>query len=222
MAGPSGCCYHCKTRTSDMYLWRHRTERSMRLALALALFVSSALAFAQADLWKQVNPQPNGQLGDAQISPARLEAIHKLMRAHSSSIGWTCEGDDLTELLKGLTFHTIPLSDREEVLLAEAGAGCARGGQGSNGAMWLIRFDGETPVLIATPQGGFNGWLCAIPPATSHGLRDVVLGWHMSADQGSLNYFRFDGQSYHSVGSASYTIDDNDHWQIVPMVPNPK
>jgi hypothetical protein len=188
----------------------------MRLALALALLACSSLAYAQADLWKHVRTQPDFQLGDAQISPARLEAIHQLLRAHSSSIGWTCEGDDLNELLKSLTFKTIPLSDHQEVLLAEAGAGCARGGQGSNGAMWLIRFDGETPALIATPKGGFNGWIYSIEPTTNNGYRDVILGWHMGADQGGLNYFRFDGKSYQGAGSATYTIDDHDHWHIVP------
>ena len=86
----------------------------MRLALAVALLVCSSFACAQADLWKHVSTQPNFQLGDAQISPARLEAIHQFMRAHRSSIGWTCEGDDdLSELLKGLTFRTIPLSDHQ-------------------------------------------------------------------------------------------------------------
>lgn len=188
----------------------------MRLAVGLALLVCSSFAFAQADVWKHVRPQPNYELGDAQISPARLEAIHKLMRAHRSSIGWECNGDDLTELLHGLTFKTIPLSERSETLLAEAGAGCARGGQGSNGAMWLIRFDGNTPVLIATPKGGFNGWIYSIEPTTNQGYHDVILGWHMGADQGGLNYFRFDGKSYRGVGSATYTIDDNDHWRIVP------
>jgi hypothetical protein len=101
-------------------------------------------------------------------------------------------------------------------LLAEAAGGCARAGQGSNGAMWLIRFDGETPVLIATPKGGFNGWIYSIEPTTTKGYHDIILGWHMSVDQGGLNYFRYDGQSYRAVGSATYTIDDNDKWHIVP------
>lgn len=192
----------------------------MRFALCVTLCICSSLALAQADLWKQVSTQqPDVQLGEAQISPVRLQAIHKFMRAHSSSIGWTCEGDDLNELLKGLTFHTIPLSDQAEVLLAEAGAGCARGGQGANGAMWLIRFQGETPVLIASPKDGFNGWIHSILPTTSHGLHDIVLGWSIGAGQGGLNYLRFDGNSYQGLSSATYTVDDNDHWHIVP---NPK
>ena len=87
--------------------------------------------------------------------------------------------------------------------------------------MWLIRFDGETPALIATPKGGFSGWIYSIEPTTNKGYHDLILGWHMGADQGGLNYFRFNGKSYQGEGSATYTIDDNDHWHIVPNVPNP-
>lgn len=60
----------------------------MRFALCVTLCICSSIALAQADLWKQVSTQqPDVQLGEAQISPVRLQAIHKFMRAHSSSIG---------------------------------------------------------------------------------------------------------------------------------------
>ena len=83
--------------------------------------------------------------------------------------------------------------------------------------MWLVRFSGETPQLVATPKDGFNGWIFAIQPSTSHGLRDIILGWSMGVDSGSLNYFKFDGKSYRAVGSATYTVDDNDKVKIVPI-----
>jgi hypothetical protein len=135
------------------------------------------------------------------------------------SIGCECGGNQLDAMLKELSFETIPLSPAHEVLLVQAGAGCARGGQGSNGAMWLVRFDGDTPLLMATPKDGFNGWLFSIQPSTSHGLRDIILGWHMGATEGNLNYLRFNGKSYQGIGSAAYTVDDDDRLKIVP---NPK
>jgi hypothetical protein len=102
------------------------------------------------------------------------------------------------------------------VLLIEAGRGCARGGQGSNGAMWLIRFDGLKPTLLASPQEGFNGWLYSVEPKASNGYRDVVLGWHMSAFEADLSYFRFDGKSYRRISSATFRADDDGTQKIIP------
>ena len=93
------------------------------------------------------------------------------------------------------------------MILAEAPAGCARGGQGSNGAMWVIRFEGATPALLATPDD-FSGWLFAVLPTLSHGYPDIVLGWHMSAAESGLNYMRFNGKIYRSIGGASLVSDD--------------
>jgi hypothetical protein len=190
----------------------------MRFSPAFVLMVSSALAIAQADLWSHVNRKfDTPQLASASVSDARLTAIRNLLRENRKSIGWNCGGEQLEELLKGLTFETIPLSSSEDVLLVESGGGCARGGQGSNGAMWLVRFSHDTPQLIATPRDGFNGWIFAIQPFTSHGLRDIVLGWRMGADSGSLNYFKFDGRLYRGVGSATYNVDENDTLKIQPI-----
>ncbi len=190
----------------------------MRLQPIFVPIVLAGAAAAQQDIWSHVKPRfdtPN--LATATVSDQRLTAIHRLLRTNRKSIGWECGGDQLNELLKSLTFTTIPLSDTREVLLVEAGAGCARGGQGSNGAMWLVSFEGDIPSLIATPRGGFSGWLFAIQPDTSHGYHDLVLGWHMGAGEGTLNYLKFDGKSYQGVGSASYTSDDDDNLKIVPI-----
>jgi hypothetical protein len=192
----------------------------MRFTAIAVLVISASGALAQADLWSHVRPQFDlPQLSAATLSDSRLVAIRRLMRENTKSIGWECSGDQLDEMLKGLTFENIPLSDGHDVLLVQAGAGCARGGQGSNGAMWLVRFEGDTPLLMATPKDGFNGWLFSIQPSTSHGFRDIVLGWHMGARVGGLNYLRFDGKSYQPIASASYTVDDDDNLNIVP---NPK
>ena len=193
----------------------------MRLPVLFTLVFSAVTAHAQQDIWSHVKPQFDlPTLASATLSDARQAAVRRLLRQNKTSIGWECEGDDaLNEMLKGLTYKNIPLSDAQPVLLVEADAGCARGGQGSNGAMWLVRFDADTPVLMATPKGGFDGWLFSIEPSSSHGYRDIILGWHMGASEGGLNYFRFDGKTYRGIGSASYTVGDDDHLKIVP---NPK
>ena len=190
----------------------------MRLQTIFVLIAVAGAAVAQQDIWSHVKPHFDApQLSTATVSKERLAAIRRLLRENRRSIGWPCDGTELNELLDGLTFESIPLSPGHEVLLVQAGAGCARGGQGSNGAMWLVSIDGNTPSLIATPKGGFSGWLFAIEPETSHGYHDIVLGWHMGAAEGTLNYLRFDGKSYQGVGSAAYTVDDNDNLKIVPI-----
>ena len=190
----------------------------MQVQAIFVLMVSAAAAVAQQDIWSHVKPQFDAPtLAAATVSTDRMTAIHRLLRENRRSIGWPCGEDELKQLLDGLTFQNIPLSPGHEVLLVQAGAGCARGGQGSNGAMWLVSFEGNTPSLIASPKGGFSGWLFAIEPTISHGYHDIVLGWHMGATEGTLNYLRFDGKSYQGVGSASYTVHDNDTLKIVPI-----
>jgi hypothetical protein len=82
--------------------------------------------------------------------------------------------------------------------------------------MWLVRFDGLKPTLIASPQQGFEGWVYSIEPSSLNGYRDIILGWHMSAGEAALSYFRFDGKSYHSVSSATLRTD-GDTRRIVPV-----
>jgi hypothetical protein len=94
--------------------------------------------------------------------------------------------------------------------------GCARGGQGANGAMWALRFEGDRVSLLATPEQKFNGWLYSIQPTISHGFRDLLLGWHTSAGESNLSYFSFDGTSYHLVGKAVRLVGDDGTAKIVP------
>jgi len=188
-----------------------------RLGAMLLWTIAAAAAAGQQDIWSGVKPWMDlSRITPATLSDSQQAAIRRLLWTNRRSIGWECGGNELTQMLKGLTFENIPLSETRRVLLVEAGAGCARGGQGSNGAMWLVRLDGNSPALMASPRNGFNGWLFAIPENESHGYRDVVLGWHMGATEGGLNYLRFNGKSYQGVGSASYTMDDDDNVKIIP------
>jgi len=180
----------------------------LRFKIVLTFFLCSSFAAAQSNLWQHVSAVYSPpKLASASISDSQHEAIARLIRQQSKSAVWDCDGDELNAMLEGLRFEEIPLSPGQKVLLLEAGAGCARGGQGSNGAMWLILFRGRYPVILASSEGGFSGWLYSIQPTSSHGFHDLVLGWHMSAFEADLSYFRFDGKSYHAIGSAALLGD---------------
>jgi hypothetical protein len=193
----------------------------MRFPLAIALVFSASTVLAQANLWSHVSTQPNRQrLHPTTLFDAQSRSLAVLLRKQKPEDVWECEGSDLDDLIKGLRFEAIPLSEKQTMVLVEAGSGCARGGQGANGAMWLVRFDrtdGTTPTLLATPKE-FSGWLYSIQPSTSHGYPDIVLGWHMSAAEANLSYFRFDGKSYHCIGTASLVADGQENERIVPAL----
>ena len=188
----------------------------MRFPLLIALVFSASAALAQADLWSHVSPQAGPQmLKPASLTDAQLKGFARLLRKQKPDEMWDCDAAELDDLIKGLRFELIPVAPQQNLVLAEAPAGCARGGQGANGAMWVVRFDGDKPTLLATPAE-FSGWLFAVGPTSSHGYPDIVLGWHMSAAEANLNYFRFDGKSYHSIGTATLETDDQDNEKIVP------
>lgn len=188
----------------------------MRFAIILLLCVSCASAPAQSALWDHVSPSPErNEMTSATISDAQQKAIGRLLKQSGPSAVWECEKDEIDGLVANARVETIRVSPTQTVLLVEAPAGCARGGQGANGAMWLFRFQGETPVLLASPKNGFNGWLYSIQSSSSHGYRDIVLGWHMSAREAALSYFQFDGRIYRNAGSASMLFDEDGNGKIV-------
>jgi hypothetical protein len=84
--------------------------------------------------------------------------------------------------------------------------------------MWVIRLHGRKLSFLATPQQQFNGWLYSIQPATSHGFRDLVVGWHVSAAETGLSYFRFDGTSYQRISTATQITVENSAVKIIPKV----
>jgi hypothetical protein len=186
----------------------------LRLVLATALCVQSGIA--QSDLWLHVGSQVAPKLARVTLPQSQQQSIVKLLKARVSLDGWGCDSATDGEWLNDLSYEAIPLSPRGNVILVEAGRGCARGGQGSNGAMWLIRFDGSHPTLLASPQQSFNGWLYSVEPTTSNGYRDIVLGWHIGASEAGLSYFRFDGKLYRSISSATFREDDDGTQRIIP------
>jgi len=194
----------------------------MRLTSLITLVFCASVAFAQADLWSRVSTQRDiHRIQPATLSTGQLESFARLLRKQKPDDLWDCESSQMDELIKGLIFETIPISENRQMLLVQAGRGCARGGQGANGAMWIIRFDGDASTLLATPKE-FSGWLFSIQPTLSHGYPDIVLGWHMSAFESNLSYFRFDGKSYHLIGTASLQADDQESEKIVPTPHSPE
>ena len=168
----------------------------------------------EEDLWERlrhtdsqtVEAEARAAVETVTLSPSERESIAKLLKTQRAP--WMCDSDPKGEWLDDLRYRTLPLSPKVRVILAEAGPGCARGAQGSNGAMWLIRFDGRNPILLASPQQEFNGFLYSIEPTTFQGYRDVIVGWGIGAGDTVLAYFRFDGKSYRCIARATLHSDE--------------
>jgi hypothetical protein len=193
----------------------------MRSALIVVL-VYSLLSFpAQTDLWEKVGGYRPLHLKTYAASQGELVRVKKAIAARVGLDNWPCaEEDEDLEWTENLKFEELPVSETEKIVLVEAGTGCARGGQGSNGAMWVIRFQGDKFTFLATPEQQFNGWLYSIQETSSHGFRDLVLGWHMSAFESDLSYFRFDGTCYQLIGAATHVTDENGAEKIIPQPVN--
>jgi hypothetical protein len=189
----------------------------MRSAIIVVL-VYSLLSFpAQTNLWKKVGHyDPMQRLKIYAASSAQLVRVKKALVARVGLDNWPCAEEEDTDWTENLKFEELPVSETEKIVLVEAGNGCARGGQGSNGAMWVIRFQGDKFSFLATPEQQFNGWLYSIQETSSHGFRDLVLGWHMSAFESDLSYFRFDGTCYQRIGAATKLTDEDGTEKIVP------
>jgi hypothetical protein len=186
----------------------------MRSSLLIALLSFLTLFPQKTDIWQHVPIEPASRPKTATPSPTQLVIIRKALKAREELDVEGC-GDEEPNWVDKVLFKEFPISETEKALLIEAGEGCARGGQGSNGAMWVVRFEGDKLSFLATPEQQFEGWLYSIQPTTSHGLRDLVLGWHMNAAETGLSYFRFDGSSYHSVATAVLVYGE-DGAKIVP------
>jgi hypothetical protein len=186
------------------------------LNILILLLVASSLS-AQMSLWNQVNTS----YSPPEVSPVKLtrvetQSIHTLLRSPAQRDVWTCGDDPQSDLIKGLIFSTIQLASGRKTILIEAGPGCGRGGQGANGAMWIVEFHGSKTALLATPGQNFNGWLYSVQPSSHSGYNDIVLGWHMSAFESGRSYFRFNGRSYKPIASATLKSDGDNKGTIIP------
>lgn len=188
----------------------------MRPELILVLIYSVASFAAQTDLWQKVKAYRPLHLKIYVASPAQLVRIKKAVAARVELDKWPCSEEEDTDWTENLKLEELPASETEKIVLVEAGTGCARGGQGSNGAMWVIRFQGDKFSFLATPQQQFNGWLYSIQETSSHGFRDLVVGWRMSAVENDLSYFRFDGTGYQRIAEATQNTVEDGVENIIP------
>lgn len=190
----------------------------MLRAIQACLLLGSLCApsMAQEDVWRNFSgiyqPPVREKDEEALLTVARKQSIAALLKRGKPP--WVCEPSD--DWTKDLRCRLVRLSASVRAILAEAGPGCARGGQGSNGAMWLIRFGQSTPILLAGPEQGFEGFLFSIEPPAANGYRDVVVGWHRSAGETGVSRFRFDGVRYRLIGRARIKDDDDGHPRVIP------
>src|SRR5208283_646848 len=193
-----------------------KRETELFLALFLALMFSSGAFAEQSELWQKVGSFSPVHLKTFVPNPAELVKVRKALLARSRRDGWPCADVTEPDWTENLKFEELPVSARNKTVLVEAGMGCARGGQGANGAMWIVDFHGDNFTFLATPQMKLNGWLYSIQETTSHGFRDLVLGWHMSAAEAGLTYFRFNGTTYQAIGQATCLSDGEGSERIIP------
>ena len=189
------------------------------MIVGVSLMARTCKALAQSSLWIHVPTQLSAapRLTAAKLSSSELKSIAGVVRRWGEAEKGGCDGkDELEELVERIKVQSIPLSPSQKVLLVEAGMGCARGGRGANGVMWVIRLDGGVAVTLAGPRDGFSGWLYSILRSANDGYRDIVLGWHMSAVETDMSYFRFDGKRYRLLGCATGLADEMGHMTIEP------
>ncbi len=173
----------------------------MLQVLALLTALGGTSMRAQSVDWQRIvamrGPQ---QLAAEPLSAAQRKALEEAIVA-SNTVWDDCEGDN--DWPHAIVVHRVNLGTGHYTL-AEAGPGCARGGQGSNGAMWLLRWDAGKPVVI----GDLDGWFDVILPQVSGGLHDVAVGWHNSASEYGLSLYRFNGTRYRLVDGTTVRCDD--------------
>jgi hypothetical protein len=182
------------------------------LNFLILLLITSSLP-AQTALWSQVSNTYNPpKTPPVKLTRSETQSIRTLLRSQKDV--WEC-GDD-PDWVNNVSFSSISLAPGHKTILVEAGVGCARGGQGANGAMWIVEFHGSKPTLLATPGQNFNGWLYSTQHTSHSEYNDIVLGWHMSAFEAGLSYFRFNGHFYKSIASATLKSDGGGNGTIIP------
>lgn len=154
-------------------------------------------------------------IDDRDLSDAQIQAITKTLKA-AKEVSKCKDVESADSVLEKLTFERIELSSNHETVLVQAGPGCLRGGQGSNGAMWIFQLNRRGVTMLVSPAEDFGGYIYSVQTTASKGYRDIVRGWHLSASEASLAYFRFDGAQYRKLSQATARRDNNGKEGIVP------
>jgi hypothetical protein len=184
------------------------------------LILSIVLLLQQKDdsarLWRNVGAYEGATPDDDRpLSAAQIEAIGKTLKTAKEFS--ECEDFESPDsVLQKLMFERLRISSNRETVLVEAGPGCLRGGQGANGSMWIVELNRGRVIVLASPAGGFEGYIYSVPVTANKGYRDIVVGWHDSAFEAGLMYFRFDGSQYRKLSQATARWDDDGKETIVP------
>jgi hypothetical protein len=100
-----------------------------------------------------------------------------------------------------LLVSRLAVTARADVYLIITAGDCLNSATG-NGPMWLVRFEGEKPVILAAPSGDFYGFLWSVQPTMTKQYRDLVVAVRQGGWNFDLQYFRFDGVRYQSISKA--------------------
>jgi hypothetical protein len=187
---------------------RLRWQRGLLAAVTVCCVI--ALQAQEKDLWGNFRfDDLHAKTNTILLRHSQIVTIQSTLKARMKKDSW-CEPEDGQEWLDGLKFDEVPLKKNVRVVRATAGVGCARGGQGANGGMWLFQVEGQRIRFI----GALSGWGMAVQPTEVDGFHDFVTGWHMSAAETGLSYYRFDGKVYKSIDGTSAVSDSNGTWQL--------
>jgi hypothetical protein len=192
-----------------------------RLAALLALLFTAPNLFAQTALWNHVSSVYNPpQMPRAQLTQVELAAIRNLLRSPAQKYDWGCDDDRDADWINSAFFSSIALTTTHRTILVEGRPRCALGGTGGGGPMWVVELQGSRASVLASPKQDFSGWLYSVQPNPHRVYSDIVLGWHMSAFESNLSYFRFNGHFYALIGSAVLKSDDHERNTLVPNPPH--
>jgi hypothetical protein len=149
----------------------------MRAALLFMLFCWLGFFPQQSEIWQHVNAKPGSvQLQSETPSPGRLALLRKALAARVRSDNWPCVTGDEPDWAEKVTFTQLPVSTTEEVVLVEAGMGCARGGQGANGAMWVLQFKHGKPFSLLLQRRSSTDGFIQLRPQPVTGFEIWSLG----------------------------------------------
>jgi hypothetical protein len=145
-----------------------------RTAPYVSFLVCASVSQSQTALWRRVSDKPHfGTLSRASLSSSQQDAIRTLVKTEATLEGGGCLDEDPTgDWLRSIVFESLSLAPNKKTVLVEAGRGCARSGQGANGEMWIVQFNSEIPVFLASPEVSFEGWLydVSLQPAMVTGI----------------------------------------------------
>lgn len=126
---------------------------NMFLVVLLALLRSLALSPQQDEIWQHMNVSTRTpQLKSITLSSRQLVIVRNALPARVRLDDSPCADGSEPGWVDKVTFEELPISSTEHAALVQAGMGCARGGQGANGAMWVVQFKDDKLSFLATPQ----------------------------------------------------------------------